>query len=272
MAGFATGFALFMAAAKALLRSPRFFADGTFGSCFGITGFGARTESETGFTGVTGCTTAGFLLVLATGLDVRLSGEAGKVVGDISEPARRGGLLGNGTCWRELASSMPAGFIITGTDERVSPSTLSVETGVAIFGVTNPGAGEFVTIFFTGTVGSWNLTMICSTSARGWANCSRDAAIISSTYEVSGCGMASSVWAENGADFGADDASPITACVSVVVALGIEMEEKSHTPQSHSSEYTRTSIEKLNEMLMQAIDKEDYESAARIRDEINKRS
>ncbi len=65
---------------------------------------------------------------------------------------------------------------------------------------------------------------------------------------------------------------PIYVYDFIIEQVGIEMEEKSHTPQSHSSEYTRTSIEKLNEMLMQAIDKEDYESAARIRDEINKRS
>jgi len=65
---------------------------------------------------------------------------------------------------------------------------------------------------------------------------------------------------------------PIYVYDFIIEQVGIEMEEKTHTPQSHSSEYTRTSIDKLNEMLMQAIDKEDYESAARIRDEINKRS
>jgi bifunctional DNase/RNase len=68
---------------------------------------------------------------------------------------------------------------------------------------------------------------------------------------------------------------PIFVYEFIIEQAGIAMEEtekKASTKEKRGNEYARASLDKLNEMLSEAIDKEDYERAARIRDEINKRS
>ena len=56
-------FDLLNAAASAFFRSLTFCGEGTFGSCFGTTGFGAKEERGTGFTG---CDGVGTGLVVGT--------------------------------------------------------------------------------------------------------------------------------------------------------------------------------------------------------------
>lgn len=51
-----------------------------------------------------------------------------------------------------------------------------------------------------------------------------------------------------------------------------KIKPKKEKPSSGSSSVKDTSMEKLNEMLEKAIEQEDYEKAAKIRDEINKRN
>jgi uncharacterized protein len=52
-----------------------------------------------------------------------------------------------------------------------------------------------------------------------------------------------------------------------------EMSVKSTTPASTTKEsLSQTSVEELNKMLNEALEKEDYERAAKIRDELNKRN
>lgn len=68
---------------------------------------------------------------------------------------------------------------------------------------------------------------------------------------------------------------PIFVYDFIIDQAGIAMEEterKEVSKEKRGTEYSRASLNKLNEMLAQAIEKEDYEHAARIRDEINKRS
>lgn len=47
---------------------------------------------------------------------------------------------------------------------------------------------------------------------------------------------------------------------------------KKETPSKKTEDYKNYSVEKLNELLKDAIDKEDYERAAKIRDELSKRN
>ena len=47
---------------------------------------------------------------------------------------------------------------------------------------------------------------------------------------------------------------------------------KKETTARKSEDYKNYSVEKLNELLKDAIDKEDYERAAKIRDELSKRN
>lgn len=47
---------------------------------------------------------------------------------------------------------------------------------------------------------------------------------------------------------------------------------KSKKTESAKDDYQHVSVDKLNEMLKEAIDKEDYEKAAKIRDELSKRN
>jgi bifunctional DNase/RNase len=47
---------------------------------------------------------------------------------------------------------------------------------------------------------------------------------------------------------------------------------KKETTKKSSEDYKNYSLEKLNELLKEAIDKEDYEKAAKIRDELSKRN
>ncbi len=72
---------------------------------------------------------------------------------------------------------------------------------------------------------------------------------------------------------------PIFAYDFIVEQAGITMEETEQRQQQTGSdkprsgtEQARPSLDKLQDLLQQAIEKEDYERAARIRDEINKRS
>lgn len=72
---------------------------------------------------------------------------------------------------------------------------------------------------------------------------------------------------------------PIFVYDFIIDQAGIAMEENERksvaagsNEKQRGSEYTRATLDKLHEMLQQAIEKEDYERAARIRDEINKRS
>lgn len=76
--------------------------------------------------------------------------------------------------------------------------------------------------------------------------------------------------------------SPIFTFESVMDTAGIEIEEGElsdveppsiiRSEEKEPPHYTAKSIDELKSMLNEAIEQEDYEKAARIRDEINKRS
>ena len=77
---------------------------------------------------------------------------------------------------------------------------------------------------------------------------------------------------------------PIYTNENILSAAGIIMEDETSSKskaskgesqenvEESSNELTNYSLTELDELLMQAIDKEEYEKASRIRDEINKRS
>ena len=75
---------------------------------------------------------------------------------------------------------------------------------------------------------------------------------------------------------------PIFTTEEIMAKAGIVLEsdkqeeeeavtEKTHNEPKTKGSYSKYNVEQLNQMLMEAIEKEDYEKASQIRDEINRR-